>query len=79
MKTISLKVPNPLAVQLARTARKKKCTKSAVVREVLEDYLNRDSSSQSGSCHDLAADLAGCVQGSGDISFNKKRLEGFGR
>jgi len=32
-----------------------------------------------GSCLDLAKDLAGCVKGPEDLSFNKKRMGGYGQ
>ncbi|MBN2579838.1 MAG: ribbon-helix-helix protein, CopG family [Pirellulales bacterium] len=79
MKTISLKVPKPLDVQLSRAARKLHVSKSAVLRRLLENYLDSKSSPISGSCFEQSSDLAGCVHGPGDLSFNKKHLEGFGK
>ena len=32
-----------------------------------------------GSCLDLAKDLAGCVNEDKDLSFNKKRMDGYGK
>jgi predicted DNA-binding protein len=79
MKTISLKVPEALDSKLSAAARRLKRTKSAVVREVLEDYLDKSKPAKGVSCYDLAADLVGCFEGPTDLSTNKKYMEGFGR
>ena len=77
MKTISFKVPESLMAKLSATARKRRQTKSAGVRAILEDVLSRDPAIQTGSCLELAADVAGCVQGPEDLSFNTKHLRGY--
>ena len=79
MRTLSLKLPERLATKLGAAARKRGQTKSAVVRQILEDYLDNGDAAASGSCLDLAADLVGCVEAPGDLSFNKKHLQGFGK
>ena len=79
MKTLSLKLPESLAARLTAVARKRGQSKSAVVRAVLEDYLAASTRVAPGSCLELAADLAGCVAGPGDLSSNKKHLRGFGK
>jgi hypothetical protein len=79
MKTISLKVPEALDCKLVAAARRLKRTKSAVVREVLQEYLDKSKSSKRISCLDLAADLAGCFEGPADLATNKKYMQGYGR
>jgi hypothetical protein len=79
MKSISIKLSSSLDVRLSSAARKAKVGKSEIVRKALESYLGSGSSLQKGSCLDLASDLAGSVEGPGDLSYNKKRLEGYGR
>jgi len=79
MKTLSLKLPETLAARLTAAARNSGRTKSALVREVLEDYLANDKGVRAGSCLELIADLVGCVEGPGDLSFNKKHMRGFGQ
>jgi len=79
MKSIFLKLPESLHGQLASVARRRGRTKSEIVREILEDHLRNDKVPQSGSCLELAADLVGCVEGPGDLSFSKHRLRGFGQ
>ena len=77
MKTLSLKVPESLYARLAAAARQRGQTRSAVVRQVLEEYL--DGGAKPGSCLELAADLLGCVKGPGDLSFNKRHLRAYGQ
>ena len=60
-------------------ARQRDQTKSAVVREALKQFLNgQHTRKQSVSALELAGDLVGCCQGPGDLSTNRKYMEGFG-
>jgi predicted transcriptional regulator len=79
MKTLSVKVPNTLDAKLALLAQQRGVSKSLVVREALEVFLKRNGRVRAGSALDLAKDLAGCLSGPGDLSFNKKYLKDFGR
>ena len=79
MKTISIKIPRPLEVRLTSAARRAGVGKSAIVRKALESYLASGPVRRGGSCLDLARDLAGCLEGPGDLSWNEKRLRGYGR
>jgi hypothetical protein len=79
MKTISLKLPEALDSKLSAAAHRLKRTKSAVVREALENYLDESTPAKGVSCLDLAADLCGCFDGPTDLATNKKYLEGYGR
>ena len=80
MKTLSLKLPVALDRQLATLARQRKSTKSAVIREALQAYLKDGKRPKPGSFMDLAGDLVGSLDsGIGDLSYNKKHMEGFGR
>ena len=78
MKTLSLKLPEAIAVRLAAVARKRSQSKSAVVRAILDERLSEDESTAEGSCLELAADLAGCVAGPRDLSTHKKHMRGYG-
>jgi hypothetical protein len=49
------------------------------VRDALEQMLNGTRAAKPLSALDLAGDLAGCLQGPGDLSTNPKYLEGYGR
>ncbi len=79
MNTISLKVPGSLALRLENEARQRGLSKSAVIRDALEEYLQTTSAENSGSALALAADLAGVLSGPEDLSFNKDHLRDFGR
>lgn len=78
MTTISLKIPTTLEQRLANLARKRGTSRSEVVRSALE-RLVEDEDVRPGSCLALMSDLVGSVDGPSDLSYNKKRLEGFGR
>jgi predicted DNA-binding protein len=79
MKTVSLKLPEALDADLTKVARRRGLTKSAVVQEALQAYLAGIDRHQAESCLDLARDLWGSVEGPGDLSHNKKYMEGYGR
>jgi hypothetical protein len=79
LKTISFKLPEALDSKLSAAARRLKRTKSAVVRDVLEEYLDKSGRAKGVSCLDLCADLVGCFEGPTDLASNKKYMEGYGR
>ncbi len=79
MKTMSLKLPEILDEKLSALASKRGATKSAVLREALEDYLRKTSPVRPGSCLALASDLVGCVNGPVDLSFHERHMKGFGK
>jgi len=79
MRTITVKLPEPLAARLRVTVRKRSTTQSAVVREALEAHLGQSSVSGAGSGLDLVRDLAGSVNGPPDLSTNRRHLRGYGR
>jgi hypothetical protein len=76
IKTITLKLPESLASWLDTESKRLNQPKSALVRELLLESQQR----RGRSPFDLASDLCGCVDtGLGDLSYNKKRLKGFGQ
>lgn len=75
MKTITVKLPEPLAAWLSRRARELGRPQSDLVREALQRSRERGNGV---SCHDLFADLCGVVDGPKDLSTNPKHLAGFG-
>ena len=78
MRTVTLKLPDSLAVRLRRAVVRRGTTQSEVIREALEAHLGAER--RSGTCLDLIADLAGSVRGlPKDLSSNKRHLRGFGR
>ena len=71
-----MKLPDPMLAWLEKEAKLAKRPKSAIVREILQKHQKAGPR----SALDMAADLCGSVQsGLRDLSYNKKRLRGFGR
>lgn len=80
MRTISLKLPDPVLARLKEAARTRRTTQSSVVRECLEKGLEPGASASEPSCYDLARDLAGSLKGlPRDLATNPKYLDGLGR
>lgn len=79
MKTVSLKMPDDLEMQLSEAARKTGRSKSLLVRMALSEFLPRRSRSSVRSFLARASDLAGCIAAAPDLSTNKRQLEGYGR
>jgi Arc/MetJ-type ribon-helix-helix transcriptional regulator len=81
MKTITVRLPEPLAAEIEAESRGRKCSKSDVVRERLQQVgrARRGRSTQLGAI----ADLIGSVEGlPPDLSAHKKRYlkaTGYGR
>ena len=73
MKTLSVKVSEPLAAKLAAMARKRRTTRSAIVREALEKYGGTRSFAEA------AAEYHGAFSGPADLSTNPKHMKGFGK
>ena len=79
MPALSLKLPRSLLAKLDAVARRRKTTKSAVLREALESYFKNGSGKPKVSAYDLAKDLCGRYEGPRDLSTNPKHMEGYGR
>ncbi len=79
MNTVSLKMPDPLAAGLAEMAQRKGVSKSALIRDALEAYLQTDGAERAKSTLSRVADLAGTLSGPEDLSVNKDYLRNFGQ
>jgi predicted DNA-binding protein len=79
MKTVSLKLPDALDGRLSVFIRKRKVSKSVVIREALEAYLARESEAEPNSFLEAARDLCGHVDGPVDLSTTPKHLDGDGQ
>ena len=79
MNTISLKVPDPLADELAKVAQRQGVSKSALIRDALEAYLQTHGAERPCSALAQVADLRGILSGPEDLSTNKDYLRKFGR
>jgi len=78
MKNVSMKVPDPLASRLEAESARRRVSKSEVLREALEQFLDRDAAQSADSFTARAAKYIGCVEGPPDLSYDPKHLEGFG-
>ena len=78
MKTLTFKISELLEGKLKTFARKKGKSRSEIVRLALTHYFSSDNI-QTGSFLDLSRDLTGSIEGSKDLSWNKKHLEGYGK
>jgi len=79
MVTVTVKLPEELGLKLEAVARRRRTSKSEVIRALLEQGLSAEGT-KGASCYELAKDLCGSIQGAArDLSTNKRHLEGFGR
>ncbi len=78
MTTITCKLPDTLAAQLDRAAREQRSSKSAILREALEQQL-QGRRKPVVSAFDLVKQLCGSIEGGPtDLATNPKHLSGFG-
>ena len=74
MRTISIKLPEDLDRKLSTLAKRQHTSRSAVVREALEAYAQR----QPPTLLELAGDLVGCIHGPTDLATSETYMEGYG-
>ena len=83
MKTITIKLPEDLAVRLAKRAKRLGVSKSEIAREALKQNLEENDSNaieEEPSAYDLLKDDLGCFEsGVGDLSTNPTHLKGLGK
>ncbi|MGI8906854.1 MAG: ribbon-helix-helix protein, CopG family [Candidatus Sumerlaeaceae bacterium] len=77
VKTISLRLPDELAVALEAAARRRRVSTSAFVRNAVQHSLNDQS--ERISCFDLSADLVGGSSGPADLSTNSQYMLNFAK
>lgn len=74
MHPISVKLPAALHTALSREARRRRVTRSTLVRQVIEQAYG-DSGTAAPSCTDLAGSLVGAVRsGRTDLATNRRLL-----
>lgn len=79
MTTISLKVPDELVARMDAVARSKRTSRSALLREALEEKLKSSARKTPPSLFERSADLCGKGRsGFSDLASNPQHLEGFG-
>jgi hypothetical protein len=79
MKTLTVKVPEKLDLQLTAAAAKRGESKSNLIREAIESILNANEKIAPTSCLDMAKDLVGSIEGPSDLSCDKKHFKGYGK
>jgi hypothetical protein len=80
MTTITCKVPEKLAAQLETAARVERRSKSALMREALEDRLKAKRRSSPVRAFDLVKHLCGSIKGGpSDLATNPDHMKGFGK
>jgi hypothetical protein len=78
MPTVTCKLPHDLNNHLAALARRCHSTKSAVLRQALEQAIKNSKAAARSSAHSLLSHLCGALRGPHDLSTNRKHLKGFG-
>ena len=80
MRAISLKMPQTLDARLTAAARRRRRSKSAYVREAVEQRLAQEERDPEASLFERIQHLVGCAKGAPrDLSTNKRYLEGLGK
>lgn len=79
MKTVTLKLDEELHARLTEAARRRGCTKSELIRDAVQGWLQDRGTVPHGSLLELAQDLVGCVDGAEDLSTNSEHMRDFGR
>lgn len=78
MTTISLKLPNQLAAELAAVAAKRRVSKATLARELLESSLAPARARP--SAYDVMQEACGVVADAPrDLAANKRHLTNYGR
>ncbi len=78
MKTLSIKVSEALAERIDQAAVTAERSKSEIIREAIELFLIRGERPSAASFASQAADLAGCLSGPEDLSYDQRHLDGYG-
>jgi len=80
MTTMTLKLPEILATRIAQEAKRRRHSKSAVVRQCIEHAFAAPAPTTPRSFHDLASKICGAgSKGIKDLSTNPTHMDGFGR
>ncbi len=79
MTTITCKLPEKLSSQLDSLARAERRSKSALVREALEQRVREKRHRGPVRAYDLVKHLCGSIKGGpSDLATNPKHMKGFG-
>ena len=76
MSTFSVKLPDDMSAALAAEAKRRNVTRSALVREMIDQALEYDACAAPPNCAQLAGDLVGTFRsGRRDLATNERLLE----
>jgi predicted transcriptional regulator len=78
MRTIAVRVDDEMDARLESAARRRRSTKSALVREALSNLLE-EASPTDGSVLQAGQRYVGIVSGPSDLSTNPSHMRGYGR
>jgi hypothetical protein len=79
VKTVTVKLPAELEKRVSATARKRRMSRSELIRESIRRHLEQPVEPPPGSFLEAAGDLIGSVEGPSDLSTNPRYLDGFGK
>jgi len=78
MVTITCKIPEKLDAELESLARRRRVSKSAIVRQALERHIRQGPKVSAPRAIDLVKSLCGSLHGPRDLSSHPRHLEGLG-
>ena len=79
MKTIAIKIPEKLDLQLQSLSKRRKMSKSRIVRDAISECLKKEVDDQEWSAYDIMKDGLGIVNSDcDDLGSNSKHMDGFG-
>lgn len=80
MKVLSLKVPERMVRELEGAAKRRRISRSRVIREAVDAYLTGPKVARPASILDSMGDLVGCVRDApADLSTNPAYLDSLGK
>lgn len=79
MGILTVKLPDELSHRLQQAAKHARRNKSDLVRDALQQYLNKNTTGDKASSLDLVGDLVGQGKGPGDLSSNTIYLDCLGQ
>lgn len=79
MKTVSLRLPDELLAKVTALARRRNVSKTAVIRDALESFVDGNTADEGASAFDLSSDLIGSLDCPRDLSRNKRHMQEYGR
>lgn len=81
MGTLTVKLPPALEREISQAARRRRITKSELVRRAAQQFIARDAEPHAfRSALELAGSLVGCIDGTpGDLATNPRYMDDFGK